>query len=168
MSGSVGPGKSDLVENARSEPFGGAGHRLAAERAVEFDRRLVIRQRPDDQALQAALRQVAPRRGEQLAAKAEPLELGPQVELVDFAVVVQAARAVAAVVGIAGDVVAERQDGDPAAFADGAVPPVRAAAVDQLVELGTGNDALIGASATPRRASWQRPSHHRAWLDGPR
>src|SRR5262249_45202729 len=70
----------------------------------------------------------------------------PQVELVDLAVVVEAAGAVAAVIGIAGDAVAERQHRDPAAFANRAVPPLRAAPVDQLVELGSRDHALIRAT----------------------
>src|ERR1700727_1143421 len=56
----------------------------------------------------------------------------------------KAARAVAAVIGIAGNLVAEYQHADAAALADRAVPPLRAAAVDQLLQLGAGNDALIG------------------------
>src|SRR5262249_19956661 len=72
--GSTCPGEGDLVEGAGAEPFGGTGHRLAAERAIEADGWLVVRQRPDHQALQPALHQVAPRRGEQLAAEAETLE----------------------------------------------------------------------------------------------
>src|SRR6516162_3866414 len=84
---SAGPGEGDFVEGAGAEAFGGAGHRLAAERPVEADRRLVVRERPDHQALQSALHQVAPRRGEQLAAEAEALEFRPQVKLVDLAVV---------------------------------------------------------------------------------
>ena len=38
----------------------------------------------------------------------------------------------------------EDQDGDPAALSDGAFPPVRTAPVDELVELGSGYDPLIG------------------------
>src|SRR5229473_1989235 len=143
---SAGPGEGDLVEGAGAEAFGGAGHRLATERPVEADRRLVVRERPEHQALQAALHQVAPRRGEQLAAEAEALEFRPQIELVDLAVVVQAAGAVATIVGVAGDAFAERQHRDPAALADGAVPPLRAAPVDELLELGPRDDALIGAA----------------------
>src|SRR5215510_5102540 len=94
------PGEGDLVEHAGAEALGGACHRLAAERAVEADGRLVVRQRPDHEALQPALHQVAARRGEQLAAEAQPLEFGTQIKLVDLTVVVEAARAVAAVVGI--------------------------------------------------------------------
>src|SRR5262245_40490940 len=71
---SAGPGEGDLVEGAGAESFGGAGHRLAAERPIEADGRLVVRERPDHQALQPALHQVAPRGGEQLAAEAEDLE----------------------------------------------------------------------------------------------
>ena len=108
---------SSVLSPNRSEERATA---LAAQRAVEFHRRLVVRQRPHHQALQPALREVAPRRGEQAAAEAEPLILRPQIELVDLAVVEQAARAVAAVVGVARDLVAERQDGDAAALADGA------------------------------------------------
>jgi len=45
-----------------------------------------------------------------------------------------------------GLVIAELQDGDAAAFADGAIPPIRPAPVDQLVEFVTRDDALIGRS----------------------
>ena len=121
-----------------------ARHRLAAERAVEFDRVLVFRQRPHDQRFQRALRQIAPRGGEQPAAEAEPLEFRPQIKLVDLAVIVEAARAVAAVIGVAGDLVAELQERDAAAFADGRFPPRRTAAIDQLFEFGARDDALIG------------------------
>src|SRR5262249_55808265 len=67
---SVRPGEGALIEGARAEAFERAGHRLAAERPVETYRLLVIRERPYDEALQPALRQVTPRRGEQLAAEA--------------------------------------------------------------------------------------------------
>src|SRR5262249_39611426 len=69
-------------------------------------------------------------------------------KFVDFAVVEQAARAIASVVGIARHALAELQDGDAATLADRGVPPVRPATVDQLVELVARNDALIGG--TPR------------------
>ena len=58
----------------------------------------------------------------------------------------QAAGAVAAVVGITRDLVAEHQNADPATFADRAFPPMRPAPIDQLVEFGAGNDALIGSA----------------------
>ena len=104
------PAEGDLVEHARAEFFRRAGDGLAAERAIELDRGVVFRQRPDDQAfnpLCARSRRAAVNRR---AAEAEPLKFGPQIELVDFAVVVQAARAVASVIGVARDLVAERQD----------------------------------------------------------
>src|SRR5215813_1489687 len=142
---SAGPGEGDFVEGAGAEAFGGTSHRLATERPVEADRRLVVRERPNHQALQSALHQVAPRRGEQLAAEAEALEFRPQVKLVDLAVVIQAAGAIAAVIGVTGHAFAECQHHDPAAFANRAVPPCRAAPVDELVELRPRNDALISA-----------------------
>src|SRR5712675_395355 len=141
---SVGPGEGDLVERLGPELLRGAGDHAAAEGAVEFRRRIVVGERPDHHALQPALHQIAPGGGEQAAAKAEALEFRPQVELVDLAFEVQAAGAVAAVVGVAGDLVAEHQHADAAALADRAVPPMRAAAVDQLLEFGAGDDALIG------------------------
>src|SRR5882757_5972747 len=137
------PGEGDFVEDAGAEPFGGTRHRLAAERAIEADRGLVVRQRPDHQALQAALLQVASRRREQPTAEAEPLEFRSQIKLVDLAIVVEAAGAIAAVVGVAGDAIPERQHGDAATFADGAVPPLRAAPIDELVQLGSRDDALV-------------------------
>jgi hypothetical protein len=115
-----------------------------AERAIKLRRRIVIGERPYHHALQPALQKVAPRGGEQPAAEAEALEFRAQIELVDFAFEVQAAGAVAAVIGVAGDLVAEHQHADAATLADGAVPPMRAAAVDQLFQLGAGNDALVG------------------------
>src|SRR5262249_17426512 len=63
---------------------------------------------------------------------------------VDFAVVVQAACAVAAVVGIARDLIAECQHRNAAAFPDGAIPPFRSAPADQLVEFHAGDDSLVG------------------------
>ena len=138
------PGVGDLVERLGAEALRGAGDRAAAERAIEFHRRLVIGQRPHHQALQAALHEVLARGGEQATAEAQPLELGTQIKLVDFAVIEQAARPVAPVVGVAGNLLAELQDGDAAALADGRVPPVRSAPVDQLAELVARDDALIG------------------------
>src|SRR5262249_53223812 len=102
------------------------------------------RQRPHHQALHPALHEIAPRRGEQAPAEAEPLELGPQVKLVDLAIVMQAARPVAAVVGVTRDGVAERQQRDAAALADRALPPVGPAADDQPLELAARDDALVG------------------------
>jgi hypothetical protein len=93
--------------------------------------------------VQPALHQVAPRRGEQLAAEAEPLEFRPQVEFEDFAVVIEAARAIASVVGVARHAFAESQHRDPAAFAHRGVPPHRPAPVDELVEFRSRNNALI-------------------------
>src|SRR5262249_34330431 len=142
---SLVPGERDLVEDPGAEPLGGASHRLAAERAGEGGGRLVVRQRPDHQAWQAALPEVAACGGKELASEAEALEFRPQVELVDLAVVVEAARAVAAVVGVAGDAFAEGEHCNPAALAGRAVPPLPAAPIDQLVELGPRDDALIRA-----------------------
>ena len=82
--------------------------------------------------------------GEQAAPKTQTLEFRPQINLVDLAVVKQAACAVAPIVGIARDAIAELKDCNAAAFADGRIPPVRTTAVDQLVELIARDDALIG------------------------
>ena len=98
---SVIPGEGHLIEALFAETLRGAGDRLAAERLVELHRRIVVGQRPDHEALQSALGEVAARRGEQPAAEAQALVLRAQIELVDLAVVEQAARAVAAVVGVA-------------------------------------------------------------------
>src|SRR5258705_13161554 len=86
------------------------------------------------------------RGGEPPAAEAEALKLGAQIKLVDLAFEMQAARAVAPVIGVARDLFAEHQPADAAALADRAIPPLRAAAVDQLLQLGAGNDALIGGA----------------------
>src|SRR5437016_10596788 len=141
---SGGPGERDLVERFGPELLRGACDHAAAERAIEFRRRIVVGERPDHHALQPALDQIAPGGSEQAAAKAEALEFRPQIELVDLAFEVQAAGAVAAVIGVARNLVAEHQYADAAALADRAVPPLRAAAVDQLFQLGAGDDALIG------------------------
>src|SRR5579863_7909935 len=61
---SVGPGEGDLVERLGPELLRGARHHAAAQRAVKFRRAIVVGERPDHHALQAALQQVAPRRGE--------------------------------------------------------------------------------------------------------
>src|SRR5262249_48334590 len=100
--------------------------------------------RPNHHALQPALSEVALGGGEQAAAKTEPLEFRPQIELVNLALEMQAACTVTAVISIARDLVAEHQHADAAALADRRVPPLRAAAIDQLRELASGNDALIG------------------------
>src|SRR5580700_10658190 len=138
------PAEGDLVEHAGAELLRRAGHRLAAERAIKLDGGLVFRQRPHDQRFQSALRQVAPCGGKEPPAKAQPLEFRPQIELVDLAVIIEAARPIAPVIGVARYLVAELQEGDAAAFADRPFPPGGAAAVDQLVELGARNDPLIG------------------------
>src|SRR5262249_54196900 len=136
---SVRPGERDLVERLRPELLRGARDHAAAERAIEFGGGIVVGERPDHHALQAALREVALGRGEQAAAEAEPLELGTQIELVDLTFEMQAAGAVAAVIGVTRDLVAEYQHADAAALADRRVPPLRAAAVDELLELSAGN-----------------------------
>src|SRR5439155_2215705 len=140
------PGEGHLVEHLAAEALGGTCDRLAANRAVELDRGSVIRQSPYYQAVQPALPKIAAYGGEQFAAEAKTLELGTQIELVDFAIIVEAAGAIAPVIGVSRHGLAEHQDGDPAAFADGAVPPVGAAPVDELVEFRARNDALIGAT----------------------
>src|SRR5262249_53980109 len=71
-SGLSAPGEGDLVERPDAELLGGASHRAAPQRAVELDRRLVVRQCPHDQALEPALREVAARGGEQAAAEPQP------------------------------------------------------------------------------------------------
>src|SRR6185312_10476149 len=107
--GSV-PAERDLIEDLVAELFRRARHGLAAERAIELDGGLVVRQRPYHQAFLLALHEVAPRRHEQPAAEAEALKLGAQVKLVDLALILQAAGAVVAVVGIARHRVAEGQE----------------------------------------------------------
>src|SRR6266481_2389442 len=141
---SMGPGEGDLVERLGPEFLGTARDHAAAEGAIKLRRSIVVGERPDHHAFQPALQQIAPRGGKQPAAEAEPLKFRPQIKLVDLAFEVQAARAVAAVIGITRDLVAEHQHADAAALADRAVPPLRAATVDQLLELGTGNDTLLG------------------------
>src|SRR5262245_33183159 len=94
------PGEGDFVQSLNAELLRRARDRTAPQRLVEVDRRLVVGERPHHQALQAALRQVAARRGEETAAEAQPLELRPQVNLVDLAVIEQAARAIPPVVGV--------------------------------------------------------------------
>src|SRR5690349_14021828 len=138
------PGVGDLVEQLVAEFLRRAGDRSAAERPVEVDGRLVVGQRPHHEALHAALHEIAPCRREQPPAEAESLEFGAQIKLVDLAVVLQAARPVAPIVGIARDGVAERQERDAAALADRAVPPVGAAPRDQSLEFPARNDSLIG------------------------
>src|SRR4051794_12669601 len=130
---SVAPGEGNLVERLRPEFLRRTRDHAAAEGAVKLRRRIVVGQCPDHHALQPALQQVAPRGGEEPAAEAETLEFRPQIELVDLAFEVQTAGAVAAVIGIACDLVAEHQHADAAALADRTVPPLRAAAVDQLL-----------------------------------
>src|ERR1700733_2150862 len=98
---SICPGESDLVERLRPELLRGARHHAAAERAIEFGSGIVVGERPHHHALQPALREVALGRGEQAAAEAKSLELGTKIEFVNFAFEVQAARAVAAVIGVA-------------------------------------------------------------------
>ena len=126
-----------------AESLGRAGDRTAAKRAIELDRRIVVGKRPHDQAAQPALSQIATRRGEQAPAEPEPLKFRAQVKFVDFAVVGEAASAVAAVIRVTGDAVAEHEQRHAAAFANGALPPHRTAPADQLREFGPGDDALI-------------------------
>src|ERR1051325_1436245 len=71
---SVLPAERDLIETLLPEALRGACDRAAAERLVECDGGLVVGERPDHQALEAALRQIAPRRGEQSPPETEPLE----------------------------------------------------------------------------------------------
>src|SRR6202158_4971799 len=104
---------------------------------------MIVRQGPDGEALDAALGEIAPRRREQPATEAEALEFRPEIKLVDFAVIGQAARPVPPVIGIARNGVAERQDRNTAALADSAFPPLRSAPVDQLVKLRPGDDASV-------------------------
>src|SRR5262249_38490628 len=96
---SIGPGEGDLVERFRPEFFQGTRHHAAAEGAVEFGCGLVVGERPDHHAPQPALREVALGRGEQTSAEAEALEFRAQIQLVDLALKMQTARAVAAVIG---------------------------------------------------------------------
>src|SRR5512141_1751513 len=100
-SSSALPGERDLVERLVAEAFRGTRDRGAAECAIEFDRRLVVRESPQHETLHAALREIAARRGEQPPAKADTLIFRAQIEFVDLAVIDQAARAIAAVVSVA-------------------------------------------------------------------
>src|SRR5262249_27304940 len=133
------PGEGDLVEGLLAESLRGAGDRAPAERAVKLDGGIVVGERPNHETAQAALGKIAPRRGEQPPSEPQPLKFRPQIQLVDLAVIGQAARAVAAVIGVAGDAVGKHQERDAAALADGGFPPCRAPAADQFLELGPGN-----------------------------
>src|SRR5262249_9117141 len=95
---------------------------------------------------QTALVEILARSGEQSTPKSEALELRPQVNLINLTVIKQTARSVAPVVGITGNSFAKLQDRDAAALADRRIPPVRSAAVDQLVEFVARDDALIGGA----------------------
>src|SRR5690606_3021401 len=93
------PGEGDLVEHLGAEAFRRTCNRPAAKRLVEIHRGLVVGQGPNYHALQSALREVLARGGEQAATEAQPLEFRLQIKFVDFAVIEQAARTVAAVIG---------------------------------------------------------------------
>ena len=58
------PAESDFIEHAGAEFFRGTGDRLAAKRAIELDRGLVLRQRPYDQGFEPALKKIAAHRSE--------------------------------------------------------------------------------------------------------
>src|SRR5579871_3122584 len=62
------PRKGDFVERLAAEFFAGTCDRLAAQSAIEQDRRLIVLQGPDNQALDPALRQIAAHRREQATA----------------------------------------------------------------------------------------------------
>src|SRR6185436_9251177 len=79
-------------------------------------------------------------------AEAETLILRAEIEFVDLAVIEQAACAVATVVRVTGHLVAEGQNGDAAAFADRAVPPIGSPARHQLFEFQSGDHTLIRAA----------------------
>src|SRR5262245_10668528 len=91
---STRPSERHLVERLGPKTLRGARHRLAAKPAVEAHRGFVVRQRPDHEAMQAALAEIAPRGRKQLAAEAKPLEFGPQIKLVDLAIIIEAARTI--------------------------------------------------------------------------
>jgi hypothetical protein len=80
------------------------------------------------------------------------LILRAKIQFVDFAFIKQAARAIAAVIGVARDLIAESENGDAAALVNGAIPPIGAAARDQLVEFDA-DDALVCCC---QASSWLR------------
>src|SRR5262249_54107561 len=139
-------GEGNLVEALAAEALGGTGDCAATEVAVEVHCGFVIREGPYDEAVETALHEVAARPHEQLSAKPQALEFRPQIKLVDFSVVIEAARAIAAVIGVARNVVAKHENGDPASIADRVFPPGRPPPVDELVEFRTGNYALVGGA----------------------
>src|SRR5262249_4409486 len=156
------PGEGHLVEGTAAELFRRASYRAAPQRAVELNRRLVVRQSPDDQAFQTALGEVAASRGKKTAAEAKPLQLRPQLVFVTLAVLEQAARPIAPVVGIAGDAVAEPEKGNAAALSNRALPPSRPAPADQLLQLGSRDDPSIRAA--PRFIVGFRHRYRIGWL----
>src|SRR5262249_17877204 len=79
-------------------------------------------------------------------AEAKSLKFRAQIDLINFAIVKQAACPVPSVVGVAGNALSELENCNPAAFADRRIPPVGAAAIDELVELVARNDSLIGGA----------------------
>src|SRR5215813_7645051 len=142
------PGVGDFVQDLAAKPLGGACDCATAQVAIETDGVFIVGQRPDHEAAHPALAQIASRRLKQLAAKAETLKFGPEIKLINLAVVIQAAGAVASVVGVARDCVAEHQNGNAAAPPDRALPPSRPAAIDELVELRSRDHTLV--RGTPR------------------
>src|SRR5690348_18125686 len=81
---SIGPGEGDLVERFRPEPLRGASDHAAAKGAVKFGGGVVVRERPDHHATQAALAEVPLGGGEEAPAEAQTLKFRAQIELVDF------------------------------------------------------------------------------------
>jgi len=142
--GSVLPAERHLIEALGAEALRGARDRAAAERLVEADRRLIVGQRPDHQAFEPALRKIAPRRRKQPSPEAKPLEFRAEIKLVDLAIVEQTARAIAPVVRVTRDAIAELQQRNAASLGDGVLPPARTAPADQLFQFGAGDDAAIG------------------------
>ncbi len=85
--GSAPTGEGDLLERLAAEGSEGLLHRAAAAQPVQVGGDGVLRLRPDDQALEAALDQPVTAALQQLLAHAEPLEHRRDVELVDLALI---------------------------------------------------------------------------------
>src|SRR5690606_27986451 len=116
----------------------------AAHGAVERAGPLIVGQRPDGEALDAARRHVRPAGVEQFAAEPDALEMRAHIDFVDFALYLQHGRAVPAEAGIAHDLIAGGQDDDATAARNRVFPPGCAAPLDHALQIAARNDAAIG------------------------
>src|SRR5690606_29852189 len=142
------PDESDLAQSLAIEDLNGICRVAAANTLIEGQSRIVVLQYPYDQTVKAMRLEHLVRCLEETATEAHALIFRTKVKLVDFAVLLEILRTIAAQGGVASDFTTNFKKKHCRRPAKRIRPPARAATSDHRIKSAMGNDP--GVCSAPR------------------